>query len=282
MFPRPIENWSTASKLVYRGLVPLVTFIWLVPVLAVLWTSIRTGEDINSGNRWGLPSEWRFDNYITIFENTGLVYYMINSLMVTIPVVIFSVGLSTLAGYGLAKYRFRGNLFLFALFIGGNFIPFQILMIPVRQLMDDFGLYNTIWALILFHAAFQAGFCTLFMRNFIAELPDELIESARVEGVGEFKIFWYIILPLVRPALAALAVLIFVFIWNDFFWTLVLVSSDSLKPVTAGIQSLKGQWFTAWQLLSAGAVVAALPPVLLFFLMQKHFVAGLTLGATKG
>jgi len=109
-----------------------------------------------------------------------------------------------------------------------------------------------------------------------------LIEAARVEGVSEWQIFWHIVLPLVRPALAALSVLIFTFIWNDYFWALVLVQSDEVRPITAGISALKGQWMASWQLIAAGSIVAALPPVILFFAMQKHFIAGLTLGATKG
>ena len=169
------------------------------------------------------------------------------------------------------------------MFIAGNFVPFQILMIPVRSLMIDvIPIYDTYWALIVFHVAFQTGFCTLFMRNFIKQLPDALIESGRLEGLSELAIFWHIILPLVRPAIAALAVLVFTFIWNDYFWSLVLVQSDDVRPVTAGLQSLKGMWLASWQLISAGSIVAALPPVAVFFLMQKHFISGLTLGATKG
>ena len=187
-----------------------------------------------------------------------------------------------MAGYALAKYRFRGNLLLFSLFIAGNFVPFQILMIPVRSLMIDvFPIYDTIWALIIFHIAFQTGFCTLFMRNFIKQLPDALIESGRIDGISELKIFWHIVLPLVRPALAALAVLVFTFIWNDFFWSLILVQSDDVRPVTAGLQGLKGMWLASWQLISAGSIIAAVPPVMIFFLMQRHFIAGLTLGAVK-
>ena len=187
-----------------------------------------------------------------------------------------------LAGFALAKYNFKANVWIFAMFIAGNFVPFQILMIPVRDLTISFGLYDTHLALIFFHIAFQAGFCTLFMRNFIVGIPDALIEAARVEGVSEWKIFWHVVLPLVRPALAALAVLVFTFIWNDFFWALVLVQSDEVRPVTAGLSSLQGQWLASWQLMSAGAIVAAIPPVVLFFTMQRHFIAGLTLGATKG
>jgi multiple sugar transport system permease protein len=204
-------------------------------------------------------------------------------VLITVPAVALSIALSAMAGYALAKYRFRGNLVLFAVFIAGNFVPFQILMIPVRDLfVNVVPLYDTILALVLFHMAFQTGFCTLFMRNFIKQIPDALIEAARVEGVSELRIFWHVVLPLVRPAMAALAVLVFTFVWNDFFWALVLVQSDEVRPVTAGLQALRGTWTSAWQLISAGAIVAALPPVALFFLMQRHFIAGLTLGATKG
>ena len=174
------------------------------------------------------------------------------------------------------------SLAIFAIFIAGNFVPFQVLMIPVRDLMINvIPIYDTVWALIVFHIAFQTGFCTLFMRNFIKQLPDALIEAARIEGVSELKIFWHVVLPLVRPAIAALAVLEFTFIWNDYFWALVLVQSDDVRPITAGLQSLKGMWLASWQLISAGAIVAAIPPVVMFFLMQRHFIAGLTLGATK-
>nr|MBX2835221.1 carbohydrate ABC transporter permease [Gammaproteobacteria bacterium] len=136
--------------------------------------------------------------------------------------------------------------------------------------------------LVLFHAAFQTGFCTLFMRNFIRALPHELIESARIEGVSELKIFWHLVLPLVRPAIAALSVLIFTFIWNDFFWATVLTQGEASKPITAGIRALNGQFVSQWHLVSAASLMAAVPPVVMFFAMQKHFIAGLTLGATKG
>ena len=119
------------------------------------------------------------------------------------------------------------------------------------------------------------------MRNFIRALPFELIEAARVEGVAEWRIFWYIVLPLMRPAIAALSVLVFTFIWNDFFWATVLTTDLDSQPITAGLSSLNGQWIAQWHLVSAGSILAAMPPVVMFFLMQKHFIAGLTLGAVK-
>ena len=122
----------------------------------------------------------------------------------------------------------------------------------------------------------------LFMLNFIRALPFELIESARIDGIKEWRIFWFLVLPLVRPAIAALSVLIFTFVWNDFFWATVLTQGEASKPVTAGLNALNGQFVSNWHLVSAAAILAAMPPVLMFFLMQKHFIAGLTLGATKG
>ena len=283
MFPTPIAQTKKTTQIGYKLLLPIAVMLWLLPLAAVFMTSARSIVDINAGNYWGLPTEWNLiENYSAVFASTNMGRYLLNSLLITLPVMVGSVFLATLAGFALAKFKFRGNLLIFALFIGGNFVPFQILMIPVRNLTIDLGLYDTIWALIFFHVAFQTGFCTLFMRNFIIGIPEELLESCRLEGASEWKIFYSIILPLVRPALAALAVLIFTFVWNDYFWALILVQSDEVRPVTAGISALRGQWLASWNLISAGAIVAALPPVALFFAMQKHFIAGLTLGATKG
>ncbi|MFT6926734.1 MAG: multiple sugar transport system permease protein [Psychromonas sp.] len=283
MFPKPIKKSGRFANISYRVALPISIVLWLLPLIAVMMTSIRSIEDINKGNYWGWPESFNFiENYTEVFVSTSMGQYLLNSLLITLPAVAGAVALSTLAGFALAKYSFRGNMWIFAAFIAGNFVPFQILMIPVRDLTIGLGLYDTHWALIFFHIAFQAGFCTLFMRNFIVGIPNALIEAARVEGVSEWKIFWHIVLPLVRPALAALAVLVFTFIWNDFFWALVLVQSDEVRPVTAGLSSLQGQWLSSWQFMSAGAVVAAIPPVILFFTMQRHFITGLTLGATKG
>lgn len=283
MFPTPIQQTSRFTQISYKVALPLTIIIWLMPLAAIMMTSVRSIADINAGNYWGWPEQWMLiENYTEVFARTNMGRYLLNSVLITIPVMIFSVGLATMAGFALAKYKFRGRIAIFAVFIGGNFVPFQILMIPVRDLTIQTGLYDTIWALIIFHTAFQTGFCTLFMRNFIVGLPDELFESCRLEGASEWQIFTKIVLPLVRPALAALSVLIFTFIWNDYFWALVLVQSDEVRPITAGISALRGQWLASWQLISAGSIVAALPPVILFFAMQRHFIAGLTLGATKG
>lgn len=282
MFPRPIERAGTTTRVAYQSFLPFALFLWLLPLLAIFLTSMRGAKDINTGNVFGWPTEFKLiENYYTVFAQTEAVKYLINSFMITLPTVAISVSLACLAGYALAVYRFRLALPLFFLFVAGNFVPFQILMVPVRDLSVQTGLYDTIAGQFLFHAAFQTGFCTLFMRNFIKALPFDLIESARVEGVAEWRIFWYIIVPLVRPAIAALAVLIFTFVWNDFFWANVLTQGEQVKPITAGVRALNGQFISNWHLVSAASLLAAVPPVVMFFLMQRHFIAGLTLGAVK-
>ncbi|MBM60624.1 MAG: sugar ABC transporter permease [Rhodospirillaceae bacterium] len=283
MFPRPIERAPVSRRIIYQVMLPISLFVWLLPLLAIFMTSIRSAKDINSGNVFGWPSSFDlFANYSGVFIRSNAGQYFLNSIWITLPTVALSISLACLAGYALAIYKFRASVPLFFLFIAGNFVPFQILMVPVRELSVQTGLYNTVTGLVLFHAAFQTGFCTLFMRNFIRALPFELIESARIDGVKEWHIFWYLVLPLVRPAVAALSVLIFTFVWNDFFWATVLTQGESSKPVTAGLNALNGQFVSNWHLVSAAAILAAMPPVLMFFLMQKHFIAGLTLGATKG
>jgi multiple sugar transport system permease protein len=283
MFPTPIARTSAPVRIGYKAMLPVALIVWLLPLIAVMLTSIRSQGDIAAGNYWGMPTDVHLlENYTAVFERSPIGQYILNSFKVTIPTVIGAVALSCLTGYALAVYRFRFNLVVFFMFVAGNFVPFQILMVPVRDLTLRMGLYDTTLGLVLFHVAFQTGFCTLFMRNFIRALPFELIEAARVEGVSEWQIFYRVVLPLVRPAIAALSVLVFTFIWNDYFWATVLAQSSTVQPVTAGLYALNGQWIAQWHLVSAGSIVAALPPVLMFFLMQRHFIAGLTLGATKG
>ncbi|WP_375266271.1 carbohydrate ABC transporter permease [Planktotalea sp.] len=282
MFPTPIEKKSHSYQMTYQGLLPVVLIMWLLPLIAVAVFSIRPDSDFTNGNYWGVPSSFNFlENYGKVFFESDMPRYLLNSVLITVPTVLGTIALSSMTGFALGVYKFKGNLLIFFMFIAGNFVPFQILMVPVRDLTVNMNLYDTKTGLILFHIAFQTGFCTLFMRNFIRALPFPLIEAARVEGVREWQIFLYVVLPLMKPALAALAVLIFTFIWNDYFWAVVLTQGPDAQPVTAGITAFNSQYRAAYHLMSAGSIVAALPPVLMFFLMQKHFIAGLTLGAVK-
>jgi multiple sugar transport system permease protein len=283
MYPSPIADSSPSRRLAYRVALYASVLLWMAPLIAIFMTAGRSQGDLLAGNYWGWPSKLAFsDNFREVFATSPMFGFFVNSLIVTCTTVVGVLIMSTLAAVALAKYTFPGRTVLFAMFIAGNFLPYQILMIPVRDFTVSVGLYNSVWALVLFHTAFQTGFATLFLRNFIAGLPEELFEAARIEGASEFRILRMIVVPLIRPALAGLAVLVFTFVWNDYFWALALVQSDAAKPLTLGLAGLKGEWLTAWNLISAGALFAALPPVLLFFFMQRHFVAGLTAGAVRG
>jgi multiple sugar transport system permease protein len=279
MFPATGRPPRWVARIGYGAVVAACLAIWLLPLVGVALTSLQSSDDLNRGNLWSLPEKPQWANYAAVLAGSRMARFAMNSVLVTIPAVAGTILMSAMAGFALAKHSFAGNRVLLMVFVTGNLVPFQVLMIPVRDLMITLQLYDTRWALILFHMAFQTGFCTLFMRNFIRELPDPLLDAARVDGAGELKVFWHVVLPLVRPAIAALSVLVFTFVWNDYFWSLVLVQSDSVRPVTAGLQSLRGMWQTSWNLMAAASLLAALPPVAVFFVMQRHLVSGLTYAA---
>ena len=165
MFPDPIQKAPFLARGSYRIILYVTLIVWMLPLAGVFLTSFRSLADINSGNYWGWPSEFALiENYTQVFTVTPMIQYFLNSLVITIPTVLGTLLLSSLAGYSLAKHRFRGNFLIFALFIAGNFVPAQILMIPVRNLTLNLGVYDTKLALILFHTSFQIGFCTFFLR----------------------------------------------------------------------------------------------------------------------
>jgi multiple sugar transport system permease protein len=277
MFPLPIAERALRIRAVYVAAIVVLLALWLLPLAGVLLTSARSLDEINRGQFFGWPREWRLvENYAAVLTGSPLARFVVNSLLITLPAVACTVLFAAMAGFALAKHDFPGNRALLMVFVAGNLVPAQALMIPVRDLMIALSLYDTRLALVLFHAAFQTGFATLFMRNFIRELPDAVFDAARLEGAGELTIFRRLALPMLRPAMAALAVLVFTFVWNDFFWSLVLVQSDAIRPITSGLQALRGMYQASWNLMCAAAILAALPPVAMFFVLQKHLVAGLT------
>lgn len=267
---------------VYWIFATLLMLVWISPILASVLTSLKTLEELNRGEYWTWPRALSFRNYVEAFVNGGFSKYFWNSLVVTVPSVVAILFFASLNGYALAKLRFGWNDRLLLLFVGGMLLPFQILLIPVFYLSSNvLRTYDTRLGLVLFHTAFQLGFASFFMRNFVRSVPWGIIEAARIDGCSEFRIYRTIVLPLMRPALAALATLLFTWIWNDYLWTLILIQSDELKPITAGLQNLRGQWVASYHLQSAGAVIAAIPPVLIFAFLQKHFIRGLTMGSGK-
>lgn len=267
--------------LIYTGLLTL-TMIWLLPIFSSVITSLRTMRDIQLHGFWSWPRVWTLDNYVAAWARGGLSRYTLNSFIITLPSLAGMLFLSSLGAYALARFRFPGNRALYFMFVGGMLLPFQVLMLPVFRLTNQLGLYDTYWSLILFHTAFQLGFCTFVLRNFMITVPQEILDAARVDGCHELFIYWRIMLPLTKPALAALATLEFTWVFNDYLWAIVLLRRDALKPVTAGLATLQGQYITDWPLIVAGSLMATLPTVLVFIFLQRYFIQGLTLGATKG
>jgi multiple sugar transport system permease protein len=266
--------------LVYLVLI-LATFLWLIPIITGLVTSIRTFDDILYNGFISWPKEITLRNFAEAWDRGGLSRYLPNSFIITIPSLVFTLFLSSLGAYALARFKFRGNLIIYFLFVAGMLLPFQVLMLPVFRLTDFLGLYDTYWGLIAFHTAFQLGFCIFMLRNYMRTVPGEIIEAARIDGCGELRIWWQIMVPLTLPALAAIATLEFTWIFNDYLWAIVLLRSDDLKPITAGLATLQGQYVTDWPVIVAGALLGTIPTLLVFLFLQRYFIEGLTLGSTK-
>jgi len=272
---------SPKRVLAYVALI-IFTLMWITPILIAIGTSLRTYSDILlQGGPFSMPRELVLTNYQVAWERGGLSHYLPNSFIITLPALFLTLFLSSLSAFALARFRFKGNRLIFVLFIAGNMLPAQVLMLPVFRLTDAIGLYDTYWALILFHTAFQLGFCTFVLRNYMRTIPNEMLEVARIDGCGEFRVYWQIMLPLTLPAMAALATLEFTWIFNNYLWAIILLRSDALKPITAGLAVLQGQYTTDWSMIIAGALMASIPTLLVFFFLQRYFVGGLTLGSYR-
>ena len=270
------------SQVILYAVVYLFTALWLVPIATALITSVRTNSDIVSRGFLAIPNALSLQSYAEAWQRGGLAHYLPNSFIITIPSLIATLFLSSLSAYALSRFRFPGDRIILFIYVAGMMLPFQILLLPVFRLTDALHIYNTYWAVIIFHTAFQLGFCTFVLRNYMRTIPGELLEAARMDGCGEFRIYSQIMMPLTLPAVAAVATLEFTWIFNDFLWALILIQNNALKPVTTGLASLQGQYRMDWTVIISGSLLAALPTVIVFLLLQRYFVAGLTLGATKG
>ena len=259
----------------------IFAFLWLVPIFTGILTSLRTYDEILINGFISLPETITLENFKIAWERGGLNRYLPNSFIITLPSLVLTLFLSSLAAYALARFNFRANRMIFFTFVGGMLLPFQVLLLPVFKLTDYLGLYDTYWGLIMFHTAFQLGFCTFMLRNYMRTVPGEIIEAARIDGCSELRIWAKIMLPLTLPAIAAVATLEFTWIFNDYLWAIVLLRSDSLKPVTAGLATLQGQFITDWPVIVAGALMGTLPTLLVFLFLQRYFIEGLTLGSSK-
>jgi len=261
----------------------LLVLVWLMPFVITMFTSVKSMDELMLGRRWWEPpKELRFENYATAWQDANMGRYFMNTFIITVPSVLGALFLSSLGAFALAWYDFRLSKTILMIFVGGMLIPFQMLLIPVYRMSISFGVYDSYIGVILFHIAFQLGFCTFFLRNFMKTIPASIFDAAMIDGAGHFLIYRRIVLPLVVPAMAALGILEFTWIWNDYLWSLILIQSDRFKPVTLGLVNLQGQWITSWNVMAAGSIIAAVVPLVVFLLFQRYFIEGLTVGSVKG
>ena len=269
---------STALR--YLGLV-LATTITVGPFLWLLSTSLKPAtENIFSYPPQLLPQSPTLDNYVRIFETQPFLVYLKNSMIVAVIAVVSNLLLSSLAAYPLARMRFKGKGLVFGMLLASMMIPFQLLMIPVYQLAISLGLQNSYLGLVLPHAC--TAFGIFFMRQAFSTLPMALEESALMEGVSRLKIWWYVLMPLVKPSLATLAVFSFIAVWGDFLWPLIIIDQPSLFTLPLGVNRLSSTFSLDWRLVAAGAVFSVLPILLFFGFTQKYFIEGALKGAVKG
>jgi multiple sugar transport system permease protein len=279
------------ARLVLHAFLGVTALAWFFPVLWALVNSLRDYEYTALHGYLSLGG-FTLDNYARAWNEGELPGYFWNSLVITVPAVLLTLFLSSCAAFVLSSHSRGFNLTMLAVFLAANLLPAQALLVPLFRLYTSIplpywisesgSLYDSHIGVVLIHTAFQIGFCTFVLSNFMKAMPASLLEAARVDGASVFQQYWRVVLPLCRPSLAALATLLVTWIYNDFFWALALLSSGDKLPITTALQNLQSAFFVDYNLLSAGSIIVALPTLVVFFALQRHFVAGLTLGASKG
>jgi multiple sugar transport system permease protein len=266
--------------------------VWLFPILWAVYTSFRAyGETARLGYV-SLAQDPTLDNYVRAWSEGDLAHRFLNTLIIVVPSLVIVLLLGSAIAYGLSHFSFRFNVAMLMLFTAGNLLPPQIIIIPLFRLylalplpapLSDNGTwYNQYFGVIAIQVAFQLGFAAFVLANYMKTIPKVLTEAAFVDGASVLRTFWQVVLPLCRPALAALATLMFTWMYNDFFWALVLMPSGDRRPITTGLNDLQDLFFTDNNLLAAGAIIIALPTLLVYLVLQRHFERGLALGATTG
>jgi multiple sugar transport system permease protein len=270
----------------------VTAFIWLVPVLYALYTSLRPYEETAARGYVSVGGTFSLENYSTAWTDADMPHYYFNTLVVTVPAILLVLLLASFVAFGVSRFSWRFNLTLLLIFTAGNLLPQQVILTPLYRMfleiplpdwMSDSGtLFDSYYGIILIHVAFQIGFCVFVLSNYMRTLPIELTEAALIDGASVWRQYWQVIMPLCRAPLAALATLEFTWIYNDFLWAQVLMQTGDKRPITSALNSLQGLFFTNNNLIAAASLVAALPTLIVYFVLQKQFIGGLTLGATKG
>jgi multiple sugar transport system permease protein len=284
----------TPQRVALHVFLSAAAILWVFPLFYAVYTSLRPYGDTANADRGyvSIGGQYDFDNYIRAWNQIDVPHFLWNTLIIVVPSVILVLFLASMVAFAVSRYSFKFNLLLLMIFTAGNLLPQQVVIVPlyrlylllpmVKPIAENGMWYDQPFGIIAIHVAFQLGFCTFVLSNFMKTIPKELNESAVVDGANVFRTYWSVILPLTRPALAALATLEFTWIYNDFFWGYLLMRTGSKFPITSALSNLSGQFFTDNNLLAAGSVIVALPTLIVYFALQKQFISGLTLGSTKG
>ncbi len=272
--PRTIWDWLMLIFLL------LCALFFLMPIYVMVVTGLKQAQNVSLSTMWQLPVHLSgggfYEAWRRLCPNLG------NSLQLTIPATIISSILGAINGYIFAKWKFRGANTLFAVLVFGMFIPYQSILIPLIQFLEQIKLYGTIGGLILVHVVYGLPICSLIFRNFFATIPVELVEAARLDGAGVVRYFGRVMLPLALPAFVVVGIFQFTNIWNDFLFGVTILPNPNAQPVTVALNNLSGSFSVDWNVVMAGAVIVALPTALIYILLGRFFVRGLLAGSVKG
>lgn len=255
-------------------------FIFLFPVIWILLSSFKTQSELFTYPLTFLPEQFTVNNYIEAFDSGEFSLFFRNSAFVAVISTAITIIINIMSGYALSKYIFKGRDIIFYIMIATLMIPLQVIMIPIFILEKNLGLLNNLWGIIIPPAATPTG--VFLARQYMMTIPNSLIESARIDGAGEWFIFVRIILPLAKPIIATLAIFSFMWRWNDFLWPFIVISRQKLYTIQLALSNFVGQFDVKWSKLLSMTVIAIIPMVLVFFLFQKYFIKGLTAGGVKG
>lgn len=277
---RLTSPWASLAALV-------LAVLWTLPTFGLLVSSFRPERAIKTTGWWTFFSDpvVTLDNYKAVLSDgsDGLLNYFVNSFVITIPAVIIPITLASIAAYAFAWIDFKGRNILFVAVFALQIVPIQVTLLPLLTIYVKTGIAGSFWSLWISHSIFALPLAVFLLHNFMREVPKELIEAARVDGAGHVKIFFSVLLPLLKPAIAAFAIFQFLWVWNDLLVALTFAGGGTaVAPMTVALANLSGTRGTAWHLLSAGAFVSIIVPVIVFLSLQRYFVRGLLAGSVKG
>jgi multiple sugar transport system permease protein len=285
---------ARVSRAVLYVFLTAMALLWLVPVGGAIYASLRPYAETQRIGIFSLPKTFTAQNYRDAWAQGGMGRAFLNTMFIAIPALALILGFSSAMAFAVSRFSWRFNVTLLLIFTAGNLLPAQVIFQPLFQMFkampwpdflsdtDTGSLLGTKIAVIIIHVAFQTGFCTFVLSNYMKTIPKELGEAAAVDGASVVRQFFQIVMPLCRPALAALATLEFTWLYNDFFWGVVLLNQGDQRPITSSIANLGGQFFTNDNLIAAASMIIAVPTLVVYLALQKHFISGLTLGANKG